>query len=530
MENEITALKRTDSLVFKFAFIFGIISLFSILVCGTVTYLNQIGIIKKNSLRNARNIGDYLEKIIQNSGNEFIIYQNYYMEHYAEIDIPYDFSEYHTALNDFKKLLVQNSTLSSEKNGIFRYEELSDEEKKAYFIYQHEYWLLTFEKARESFNLPYTYYLVPREDEYVMVYMIDGERTHKDAEGNKADEGTYLYLGDEYFNAPEEYPVEWNTWFSGEKLDDFQIWNNEWGHTYAYYTPLIINGQKIGLIGTEVEVADVDRSILITTLQQAGLIIILLILFIIFIMLFINDSFVKKIISLESEMREFSLTKNPHIAERIKSEIHGKNEITALSYQFADLILELEKYMKNLFETSKELDETKHQANLMNELAHTDSLTGIRNKTSYDNEIERLDRKIARGYRDFGIVMIDLNYLKVINDNYGHEKGDIALKKLSEMINAVFENSSVYRIGGDEFVVIVEHHDYKNVMPLVDLLNTSIDTVSISSDLEPWEKISAAVGFALYDERIDRNFSSVFTRADKAMYERKKEMKAIRSI
>ena len=72
------------------------------------------------------------------------------------------------------------------------FDALSDEEKKAYFIYWHEYWLLTFEHAREAFDLPYTYYLVPKEDKFIMVYMIDGERTHKGPKGEKAEEGKHV--------------------------------------------------------------------------------------------------------------------------------------------------------------------------------------------------------------------------------------------------------------------------------------------------------------------------------------------------
>ena len=71
---------------------------------------------------------------------------------------------------------------------------MDEEVKKAWFIYYHEYWLLTFEEARAAFHIPYTYYLVPKEDIYYMVYMIDGERTAKKDSNGKI-------LGDLIFGA-----------------------------------------------------------------------------------------------------------------------------------------------------------------------------------------------------------------------------------------------------------------------------------------------------------------------------------------
>ena len=116
--------------------------------------------LKKQTLENVRNIGDYLERLIQDSGQEFASYQEYYFEHYAEVDIPYDFTDYHAALeNALYKLAYYDSSDYSELKSL-KFEMLPDDVKDAYFIYCHEYWILTFENARKAFNLPYTYYLV----------------------------------------------------------------------------------------------------------------------------------------------------------------------------------------------------------------------------------------------------------------------------------------------------------------------------------------------------------------------------------
>ena len=164
----------------------------------------------------------------------------------------------------------------------------------------------------------------------------------------------------------------------------------------------------------------------------------------------------------------------------------------------------------------------------MQALANRDALTGIRNKTAYDNEIRRLEWRLEDGLTEFGIAMIDLNFLKRINDTYGHEQGNAAIRKLCRLVCTVFEHSPVFRIGGDEFVVILENRDYNNIELLAQDFNDSLEEMAADINTEIWERISASLGYALYDPARDKSVSDVFKRADHAMYERKAEMKAIR--
>ena len=126
------------------------------------------------------------------------------------------------------------------------------------------------------------------------------------------------------------------------------------------------------------------------------------------------------------------------------------------------------------------------------------------------------------------MIVFDLNNLKQINDTMGHETGDRYLRDASHLICRTFVHSPVFRIGGDEFAVILKNDDLKNVNALVEKFNTSLDEMASDETQEPWERISAAIGIAMYDPIRDNNFTNVFKRADKAMYERKKEMKAVR--
>ena len=134
----------------------------------------------------------------------------------------------------------------------------------------------------------------------------------------------------------------------------------------------------------------------------------------------------------------------------------------------------------------------------------------------------RLAARENRGSR------VDLNFLKRINDTFGHEKGNVAITGLCRLVCKTFSHSPVFRIGGDEFVVILKNSDYEEASILVGKFNAEIEKFAANEDLLQWEKISAAIGYALYDEKIDSGYDNVFRRADKAMYERKKAMKAVR--
>ena len=165
-------------------------------------------------------------------------------------------------------------------------------------------------------------------------------------------------------------------------------------------------------------------------------------------------------------------------------------------------------------------------AGKMAELANKDALTGVRNKIAFDNVVKSLNEKISKGEEiEFGLAMIDLNYLKDINDNYGHDSGDRALVKLCNLICAIFAHSPVYRVGGDEFIVYFKNRDYNEAKQLVAEFEDKIAKLSKDKDLSPEEQVSAAIGYTAYIEGKDTSVDDVFKRADQLMYVNKRKMK-----
>ena len=185
-------------------------------------------------------------------------------------------------------------------------------------------------------------------------------------------------------------------------------------------------------------------------------------------------------------------------------------------------VLEDEKnrYKKELEKTVKREREQKQELGSAKLLAYTDPLTGVKNKLSYIEEVEILNKDIEQGSIDkFGVVVFDLNGLKAINDTLGHDEGDKYIQAGSRLICLKFCHSPVYRIGGDEFVVMLQGTDYKyrdNLLAEFDL--------QVERNLEKGDVV-VATGMSTFDKEKDDDYLSVFGRADKKMYERKRQLK-----
>lgn len=124
--------------------------------------------------------------------------------------------------------------------------------------------------------------------------------------------------------------------------------------------------------------------------------------------------------------------------------------------------------------------------------------------------------------------MVDVNFLKRMNDTHGHEKGNEYLKNAANLISYIFGEDRVYRTGGDEFVVILEGDEPRKVEGLIAQFKGAVAQCQSTPGLQPWQRVSAAVGMAAWDKGRDGCTEDVLKRADAAMYQDKQAMKAER--
>ena len=153
-------------------------------------------------------------------------------------------------------------------------------------------------------------------------------------------------------------------------------------------------------------------------------------------------------------------------------------------------------------------------------MAYTDSLTGAKSTFAYKEKENQIDKAISdKTLTSMGVVVFDLNNLKHINDTCGHDVGDEYIVNAFHMICDVFQHSPVFRIGGDEFVVILENKDYMNRNELMSIFNRQVEENNKNND------VVIAAGMAEFIKGKDNSYRRVFERADFKMYERKDELK-----
>ena len=160
----------------------------------------------------------------------------------------------------------------------------------------------------------------------------------------------------------------------------------------------------------------------------------------------------------------------------------------------------------------------------INALAYKDSLTNIKNTTAYSEMIKELNDGIGLNNSLFGVLVADINNLKITNDNYGHDIGDELIIRTSKLLTETFKDSPVFRVGGDEFVVILQNMDFVNHLSLLEKFD-EICSKEVITVGEEKLTVSVAKGVASYNPETDKAYKDVFARADQAMYNNKEEMK-----
>lgn len=157
---------------------------------------------------------------------------------------------------------------------------------------------------------------------------------------------------------------------------------------------------------------------------------------------------------------------------------------------------------------------------ILSTLAYTDPLTGIMNRTKYEEVVNELENKENN---EVIIVSFDLNNLKKINDTNGHEAGDVYIKTFTKVLKDVFEKLGfVGRIGGDEFIAIIENKSIE-IKSIIDSMQNKFAKKMEDNKCD----FEASFAYGVANSRSDdvKNIEDLIKLADKRMYEYKKEQK-----
>ncbi len=169
--------------------------------------------------------------------------------------------------------------------------------------------------------------------------------------------------------------------------------------------------------------------------------------------------------------------------------------------------------------SKEKLEEEKETSRTFQNMANTDSMTGVRNKHAYSESEAIINGRIGSGeLKKLAVVVGDINGLKQVNDTQGHAAGDQLIKDASALICECFSHGAVFRIGGDEFVVLLQGEGYDTMHEVIRELNSRVE--------ENMKKNAVVVSIGYSElEPGDEYLNDIFERADRMMYDRKKELK-----
>lgn len=353
---------KKKSLINLFVIMFTIYAFVTLIMNTIYTYVVQDRSYHRQCEENLKNINIYLGALIEREGTDFAHLKDYILKHGDEMLIPIDYDdEFNESKEKFESIFMDRYPGKIYGQDIF-FDDLDEDVKLVYATYIFEYWLTVFEEARDSFGIKYTYFIFPTEEPN-MCYMIDAVREEKVVDGK-----TYIRLADIVEEDPAKYTRMWEAWHTGISPEGFDVFDNEYGYSYAYYTPVYINGEKIGLVCSDLNIDAVNKTILNGVYVQfigAFLVLFFGMLAMVYI---IKRKFLYRIISLEGSVEKYSDSKDVHVADEIRVNEKGNDEIRSLSDQFADMIVELKDYMVNLQHVTAEKERIGAELNVATQI------------------------------------------------------------------------------------------------------------------------------------------------------------------
>jgi diguanylate cyclase (GGDEF)-like protein len=168
-----------------------------------------------------------------------------------------------------------------------------------------------------------------------------------------------------------------------------------------------------------------------------------------------------------------------------------------------------------------ELEKARQEAQ---RLTLIDDLTGLYNRRGFFTLSQQQWRLSKRNKQGFTLLFCDLDNLKAINDQYGHQAGDQALTRIAKLLTATFRESDIIaRMGGDEFAILAIEADPHRSEILVNRLKSSLD--ELNKKAETGKQLSLSIGCALFDPETPQSIEEVLAHADAQMYQEKQQKK-----
>ena len=375
-----------------------------------------------------------------------------------------------------------------------------------------------FKKLKENYpDILYIYVCRIEEDGGHIIFDLDAEGV----ENGEAYEVGYV------FELEEPFASEIPNIMAGKETSGYAVHTQEDGFLYSYIRPIYRSD------GSYACSACVDFSM--DYVQKADSVFtrnLFLILLLIAVILFtaevvIIQKWVTKPIDELSHCAEKFAYKteddrrnNIELLEKVN--IHTGDEIETVYEMLKNVTTDSYMATANLSLAINDILDKDEQISEISKQAYQDSLTNVGSSSAFRRECEMLDEEIEEDMAKFGLIIFDINNLKYVNDTCGHDRGNDYIKGCCKIICEHFKHSPVFRIGGDEFAVVLRSRDYAEREELLRAVEEEFEKAYHNPDARPWERYSASAGIAVYTPG-DGSVHQVLKRADEQMYAAKEE-------
>lgn len=178
---------------------------------------------------------------------------------------------------------------------------------------------------------------------------------------------------------------------------------------------------------------------------------------------------------------------------------------------------------EQLAEANAQLE--KHNVELQT-LSSEDGLTGIANRRSFDEFLEKEWRRAIRenDNTEISLIMIDIDYFKLFNDNYGHQAGDDCLKNVAWTLNKCVHRASdlIARYGGEEFVCVLSNTPLDGAMTLAENMRLALEQAALKHEYsEVADIVSISLGVSVFTPSATNKPENLIKAADEALYQAK---------
>lgn len=338
--------------------------------------------------------------------------------------------------------------------------------------------------------------------------------------GNK----NFVFLVDPSEEDPGEYgsPVvtteELFRASKGESSVSREPYEDNWGDFYSAYSPVFnSSGNVSGIVAVdfgaewyEQQVSNYIKTVIYTVLLSIFIIILLTII----ITKLSRSRFFSMFVSLGKINNEIN-----RLLETIENLIYFKSQNNAITQLQGNIITKVYDAKDLRDEIASMEIALRNKIDAVNSYAYIDGLTFLNNQAAYVRSIKILDSKMHEG-ASFCIAVFDICGLKIINDAYGYETGNMAILDAANLLKSLFSQDDIYRYESDEFVGIFTNTSENDMRALFDQFESKIKVLNQTPNLYGVQ-LAISKGYAFYNADTDSNCHDVFKRAEMAMYKDK---------